>query len=168
MVNGERHGAAGRPFAVHHSLLLRLGWLFPLTYAAHVLEEWRGGDGFPAWFSRLTGAGLTEARFLALNEAALVGMAVGVALAYAVRELRWLLVSFAAAVTINGLAHLTATLATRTYSPGVVTGTLVWLPLGATVLAAGRRALSRRAFAAGLVVGVVLHAAVLVLAFAGR
>ena len=139
-----------------------------MTYAAHVLEEWRGGEGFPAWFSRVMGARLTEERFLGLNKSALVGMVIGVALAYAFRELRWLFVSFATAVTINGLAHIVASIVTRSYSPGLFTGTLIWLPLGVSVIAAGRKAMSRRAFVAGLVVGAAIHTAVTLFALAGR
>jgi len=40
-------------------------WLFPLTYVAHVAEEWWGG--FPAWASRLFGARLTDGAFWSIN-----------------------------------------------------------------------------------------------------
>ena len=146
---------------------VRLGWLFPATYAAHILEEWRGGEGFPAWWSRLMGAELSVERFLALNLYALAGMTLGVALAAFFRQMRWLLVGFGAVVLINATAHLAASAATRSYSPGVVSGALLWLPLGAWTLAAGRRGLSRRDFGVGLAVGLLMHAAVTLLAVFG-
>lgn len=155
------------PITCHSPRLLRLGWLLPATYTLHILEEWRGGEGFPAWFSRTMGARLTVESFLSLNRAGLAGMLIGVGLAYAFRKLRWLLVSFATVVTINGLAHVTASVATRTYSPGLFTGAFLWLPLGTLVLDAGRRALSRRVFIAGVAVGVLMHAVVTLLAFTG-
>ena len=145
--------------------LLRLGWLLPATYAAHVFEEWRGG--FPAWWSRLTGVDLSVERFLVLNEIALALMTVGVVLACTVRRLRWLLVAFGAAVLLNAASHLAACAATRSYSPGTITGALLWLPLGWLTLRAGHAELSRRRFAVGLAVGVAMHAAVALLALLG-
>ena len=136
-----------------------------MTYAAHVFEEWRGG--FPAWWSRLTGVGLSVERFLGLNEIALALMALGVVLAYAARPMRWLFVAFGAAVLINAGSHIIACAATRSYSPGALTGTLLWLPLGWLIMRAGRAGLSRRSFAAGVAVGVAMHAVVALLALLG-
>jgi hypothetical protein len=146
---------------------VRLGWLFPATYAVHILEEWRGGEGFPAWFSRVIGVELSVERFLALNAFALAGMTLGVALAVLFRRMHWLVVGFGAVVVLNGLAHVAASVVTRSYSPGVVSGALLWLPLGAWTLAAGRRSLSRWDFGAGVVVGLAMHAVVTLLAAFG-
>src|ERR671912_2575885 len=110
---------------------VRWGWLLPATYSVHILEEWRGGEGFPAWFSRMMGAELSVERFLALNTYALVGMTLGVVSAVLFRQMRWLLVGFGAVVFVNALAHVGASALTRSYSPGLVSGTLLWLPLGA-------------------------------------
>ena len=142
----------------HKRLLLRLGWLFPVTYLIHILEEWFGG--FVAWFARVLGAGLTEGAFLSLNAAALVGMTVGVALAYSFGRMRWLFVSFGTVTLINAAAHVAASIATVSYSPGVLSGALLWLPLGFVTVRAGRGALKRRSFVAGIIVGVLMHAAV--------
>lgn len=146
----------------HKHLLLRLGWLFPVTYLIHILEEWFGG--FVAWYARTVGAGLGEGAFLSLNVAALAGMTLGVVLAYKFGALRWLIVSFGAVTALNGAAHVAASLATLSYSPGVVSGALVWLPLGFVTVRAGRGALKRRSFVAGLVVGALMHAVVTLLA----
>ena len=146
-------------------LLLGLGWLFPATYVAHILEEWFGG--FVAWFARVTGEGLTEGTFLRLNFAALAGMTLGVWLARRFGRMRWLLVGFGAVTAVNGAAHVAASLATRSYSPGVVSGALLWLPLGFVAIRAGRASLTRRSFVAGLVVGALMHAAVTLLAVFG-
>lgn len=151
--------------AAHKLLLLRLGWLFPVTYLVHILEEWVGG--FPAWFARVLGVGLTEGTFLWLNAAALAGMTLGVALAYKFGALRWLFVSFGTVTLVNAAAHVAASLATLSYSPGVLSGTLLWLPLGFVTVRAGRGALKRRPFVAGLVVGALMHAAVTLLAVFG-
>lgn len=146
---------------------VKWGWRFPATYAVHIVEEWRGGEGFPAWFSRVTGAELSVERFLALNFWALAGMTVGVALAALFRQMRWLVVGFGAVVLLNGVAHLAASAVTRSYSPGAISGALLWLPLGAWTLTAGRENLSRRDFGVGVGVGLLMHAAVTLLAVFG-
>ena len=157
-------GKKRKPFAYpapdtrHPSPLLRLGWLLPVTYAAHIYEEWRGG--FPAWWSRLTGARMSPEMFLGINKAAFVAMTVAVVVAYLIREMRWLFVAFGTVVLINAAAHLVASAVTFSYSPGAATGALLWLPLGALVLRAGWRGLTRRSFTAGALVGVALHACV--------
>lgn len=145
----------------HKRLLLRLGWLFPVTYLVHIVEEWFGG--FVAWYAREFGGGLSESAFIVANAAALAGMTLGVALAYKFGAMRWLLVSFGAATFVNGVAHLAAGLATLSYSPGVVSGALLWLPLGFVAVRAGRGGLTRRSFVAGLIVGVLMHAAVILI-----
>lgn len=171
-VRGQESGVGGaRPrtpeSGVRAADFRRWAWLLPASYAAHVVEEWRGGEGFPAWFSRVTGAELSVEKFLALNVAALAGMTLGVALVARYRKLRWLLVGFAAVELLNALAHVAASAATRSYSPGLVSGALLWLPLGAWTLAAGRKNLSRRDFGVGLAVGLAMHAAVTLLSFFG-
>ena len=146
---------------------VRWAWLFPATYGVHIFEEWRGGEGFPAWWSRLTGVELSVERFLTLNAYALAGMTLGVVLAAHFRQMRWLVVGFGAVVCVNAVAHLAASAATLTYSPGAVSGALLWLPLGAWTLARARRGLSHRDFGVGLAVGLLMHAAVTLLAVFG-
>jgi hypothetical protein len=133
-------------------------WLLPLTYLAHVAEEFWGG--FPAWMSSLSGAELTPARFLALNAVAWGVMAGGVALTVFTRSFRWLVIAFSTAICVNGAAHLLASLGTRTYSPGVITGTLLWLPLGVYALRSARIRVERHVLVGGIAAGVLFHAAV--------
>jgi len=148
--------------AAHKQLLLRLGPLFPVTYLVHILEEWLGG--FVAWYARAFGGGVSESAFLVANAAALAGMTLGVALAYKFGAMRWLFVSFGVATFVNGVAHVAASLATLAYSPGVVSGALIWLPLGFVTVRAGRVGLTRRSFIAGIIVGALMHAVVILLA----
>lgn len=147
----------------HDDALTRAGWLYPLTYAAHVGEEYWGD--FPAWWSRVVGVRMTAGDFLAWNGMALLLMVGSVLWLWRDRRLRWLPLSFGTAFLANTLTHLAASLLTASYSPGLVTGLLLWLPLGAWTLARGRAELSRRSFRAGLLVGLGLHACVTLVAF---
>jgi Protein of unknown function with HXXEE motif len=141
------------------------GWLFPATYALHILEEWRGGEGFPAWFARITGVELAAGEFLLWNVAALLLMSASIVLTIRFKTFGWLLLAYGTAFLLNALSHLCASLYTISYSPGLVSSLLLWLPLGALALLRFRPTLSRRARRAGLLIGFLIHAVVLTLTF---
>lgn len=134
-------------------------WWFPATYALHAAEEYCTGETFPVWISRLAAVQFTPTAFLWLNGIAMAAMLVAAWLA-AARGVRWLTTTLATVVAINGTAHLVGSLATMTWSPGVVTGTLLWLPLGVATLVQRHRELSARSFVGGVVLGLAAHAIV--------
>ena len=139
--------------------------LFPATYLVHIAEEYWGGEGFYRWIARIGGSGLTAERFLALNALAWAVMFVVCAAAVLLPNLRWPGVAFGTVVLLNGAAHVVASFATVTYSPGVVSGALLWIPLGAITLydSYGRAKLTH--FVMAVAVGLALHAIVSVVVF---
>lgn len=139
-------------------------WLFPLTYVLHLGEEYWGGEGFPAWLSRLADVSFTKQEFVTLNSFALVLMTIGATLIYR-HTWRWLLVALAGVVLINSALHLVSSVLTWTYSPGLVTGVLLWLPLGLATLIRQWPLASRRSFKLGLTLAFGLHVIVSWLAF---
>lgn len=142
-------------------------WGFPLTYLVHIAEEYWLGEGFPAWISRVAGANLTLSRFLDLNVFAWILMTVCIGLALSVPALGWLVTGFGAVVSINALAHLVGSVVTRSYSPGLISGVLLWLPLGVFTLNRSWKITRRRTFWIGVLVGVILHGIITLLAFRG-
>ena len=138
-------------------------WLFPASYLVHILEEYWGG--FPAWIARFWGVESSSSNFLSWNGGALVMMTVGVMLVLKTKSYRWLLVSFGTVVLINGLVHAIASVVTMSYSPGLVSGLLLFVPLGAITLLRAREKVNRRTFRAGIIVGVLMHMVVVLLAF---
>jgi len=144
------------------------GWLYPATYAIHILEELWGGEGFTAWLARVAGVELSAGQFFNWNALALLLMASGVWLALRYRHLRWLLLAYGVAFLLNALSHLAASLYTLSYSPGLLSGLLLWLPLGALALLRFRQTLSRRGRRAGLLVGLSMHCVVLLLTLLGE
>lgn len=149
------------------SLARRLSWLFPVTYLIHLGEELWAGGGFPRWLSRVAGVELSVTQFLLLNSLALSLLILGSALAAVRGDCRWILVSLATVCGLNGIFHLLAGFVTATYSPGVVSGIILWLPLGAVTLRGMSKRLKRRSFRAGVAIGVVTHAAVTALTALG-
>jgi hypothetical protein len=138
-------------------------WLFPISYLIHIAEEYWGG--FPTWIARFWGVESPLSNFLSWNVGALIMMALGVAVALRTKSYRWLVVSFGTVVLINGLVHAGASVVTRSYSPGVISGLLLFIPLGAITLLRARSTVNRRSLRAGVIIGVLMHAVVVLLAF---
>jgi len=141
----------------------RWAWLFPLTFLCHILEEYYGG--FHHWIARVIGAELSPLQFLNLNAMFWIVMTVGITAAMLVPLCRWLAAIFAVTVTLNATLHLIGSVVTMTYSPGAVTGTILWLPLGTYTLFLAYKHFTRVQFAAFIIVGIILHLMVLMLAF---
>ena len=137
-------------------------WLFPLTYLAHIAEEYWGG--FYRWIAHITGAEMSAKAFLNLNAIFLLVMTVSIVLVVWSRSLDWLIVALGTIVLINGSAHTLGSVITRSYSPGVVSGLCLWIPLGGWTLRRARRCLTRTEFYAGMFAGAAIHGLVFVLA----
>ena len=137
----------------------------PIAFLAHICEEWFGGPGFPAWTQSTLGAGVSPARFVLMSGGGLLVMTLSIIAALHDHRRAWLAVTFATMITVNGLLHAIATAAYSTYSPGTVTGLLVFVPLGGLTLWSMSRCLPRHQFVLAALGGVALHALVLFIAF---
>ena len=143
-----------------------LVWLFPPAYLAHLAEETWGGPGFPAWFAYVVGRPLPMPAFIGINVIGLLLMVWSTVLAVRREQHGWMAVAIATVVTINGLLHLAASGVTRTYSPGLITGVVLYLPLGQLLLIRALHQLDRARFTIGIATGVVVHTAVVLVAVA--
>ena len=142
----------------------RWTWLFPATYLLHIAEEDWGG--FPAWLSAAAGASLSRQDFLIINAIAFAVMTTIVIAAQ--RGLgAWTIAALGTVVSINAALHIGGSVLTGSYSPGVVTATLLWLPLGLYTLRRLRHDLDTGELAAGILTGVLLHVLVSAAALAG-
>ena len=135
--------------------MVQLGLLLLVTYALHVVEEY--AFGFPAWAEAHTGLAFTREVFLRLNATFFGVMTAGVVAGMLFPSAQWLVVPLGTAVLINGTAHLVASLITRSYSPGLVTGTLLWIPLGLRIIRAARHHWPSGRVRAGILLGAGLH-----------
>jgi uncharacterized protein with HXXEE motif len=142
-------------------------WLLPASYLAHIGEELFAGEGFPAWATRLGLLRIDERQFLVLNGVCWLLMTGAVLAIRKAPILRWLLVTLGTVVLINGLAHAAATVITRSYSPGLVTGLAFWTPLGAACIWTSRRALPAVALRGAIFLGVIIHGVVTLIARGG-
>jgi hypothetical protein len=108
--------------------------LLPLATALHVLEEW---PRFPRWARRFASPAYTDREYVITHLITLLGStAVGVLLWTLL--LPWLVAVFflfwiGPGIFWNGLFHVGATVLSRSYCAGAVTGTLLYVPLSATL-----------------------------------
>lgn len=140
--------------------------LLPLAYCAHLAEEWWGGPGFFAWAHAVLGAVVSPDRFILINAVAFSLFAVGTVQAIRDRRYAWFVVALSALMFLNGALHLLATVGFATYSPGTVTGTLLYLPLGGLLLRHMSRTLPGKVYAVAVLAGIGAHGLVAIAAFA--
>ena len=140
--------------------------LLPLSNLLHLFEEWFGGEGFAAWTERAVGQPVSTTRFLILNGVVWPLVAVLTLAAIKKPSISWFLTTFGTIVVINALLHGLGTLASASYSPGLVTGLLLYLPLGSLAIRHGQQELPAGAFARAVFLGVAAHIVVALIAFA--
>ena len=142
----------------------RIVALLPLAYMVHLVEEWVGG--FSAWTATVLGREVSPERFIIINTVALSLVCIGVAAALRSPRFSWFSVLFAALIVLNGVLHCLATVSFGAYSPGTLTGLLIYLPLGSFVLYASASNMPRGVYDIAMLSGFLIHGLVALVAFA--
>jgi ketopantoate reductase len=140
-------------------------WLFPASYAIHIAEEALAGERFYRWIGRVAGREIGPGVFLGGNLVYETAMIMAVRRALAREDAAWIVPMLWTITAINGLGHVAGSVATRSYSPGLVSGAGVWAPLGAISVARGRRVLPRALWRRGVAAGALTYAGVALLAW---
>ncbi|MDP1961383.1 MAG: HXXEE domain-containing protein [Reyranella sp.] len=108
----------------------RFLWAMPTAYALHICEEY--GTGFPAWMNQHMHASMTNAAFLmnnALFMAVLLSLSTWASLGTS-RLSAFLFLGWASGNLFwNFIFHLATTLIADSYSPGLVTASLLYYPV---------------------------------------
>jgi hypothetical protein len=139
-------------------------WLFVAAYAIHMAEEWLGG--FPGWVRLVVGSPLPRVAYVIINGVAFVLLVVGLRAAMKSEKYGWVSVAVAVVALVNTAAHAAGAMMTRTYSPGLSSAVVLYIPLGALVMIRAGDQAPPRQFARGIVAGLAIHAVVFVVAFA--
>ena len=114
--------------------LRKLVLVAPVLFILHVVEE---APGFVAWFNGLVPRGITQNLFLAVNAAALtITILIALLVAASPDPASGLVLAawVGFLMLANGMLHIVGTIAHARYCPGVVTGTLLYLPYGVLLL----------------------------------
>jgi hypothetical protein len=139
--------------------LRRLIWIMPAAFALHIVEEYRGG--FPAWVTHVLCGSFNNFAFAFNN---VVFLAIMVALTVWVgrsgsRLGVFLLIAWASGnIFWDGLFHVLTTAQFDRYSPGLITSSVLYLPISLAIGTATLRskALSVKAFVGALSLGLWL------------
>ena len=131
----------------------------PAAFTLHIVEEYRGG--FPDWVTNVVGGSFNNLAF-AFNNAAFLAIMVGLAAWASKSDSR--LAAFLLIVWSSGnifwdaLFHVLTTAWFNRYSPGLITSSVLYLPISVVIGTATlrSRALSAKAFLGALVSGLGL------------
>ena len=105
----------------------------PASYLVHIVEEYWCGERFFIWLNHFVGARMTAKSFLLLNGIFFFIMITACAIALYRGDERIPMV-LASIILSNALLHLIGSIATNSYSPGLVSALLLWMPLSLTWL----------------------------------
>ena len=110
-------------------------WLCPIAFTLHVLEE---HPRFTLWAQRYINPNFTRQHYLKVHLSGIVGFAISAFLLWLFPTQSLVFLFFAFMLTpaffCNVFFHAGATLAYRSYSPGLITAIVIYLPLYALLL----------------------------------
>jgi hypothetical protein len=108
-----------------------LAWSLLAVASLHIIEEFFWPGGFPDWYKRYrpqVASSMTTRFFVVMNAVLLVACALAGIYGMTRRGIGlWL--TLAALLAANAWFHLLGTFATREYSPGLITGLALYVPL---------------------------------------
>ena len=110
-----------------------IAWFLPAAYLLHLIEEYFGGEGFYSWFSSLLNVDLSSLDFIVINSFGFTITLIIVILYNLNKVSNFLIAALGSLFFINGIIHLLASIFTASYSPGIITGIIIYLPLGVLV-----------------------------------
>lgn len=134
----------------------RIVLLLPIALLLHQLEEWFGG--FVPWAGEVVGLGITAEQFLTVNVIGLLVITGGILAAAYSPGAAWVAVAIASLMGLNAVVHALLTLGYGVYSPGAVTGLVLYIPLSVGVVRALAGQLTGPVLVGSVVFGVLLHA----------
>ena len=110
-----------------------IAWFLPIAYLIHIFDEYFSSEGFPMWFSGIFKTSLSSNDFIIINSVGISATLIIVILYNFNRVNSFLIATLGTLFFINGLIHLFASVTTLEYSPGTLTGIVIYLPLGYVV-----------------------------------
>lgn len=132
-------------------------WLFPVTYLLHVVEEIKG-------VGAVHGINVSLSGFFILSAAAWLLMTCGVVLAQRFGFPQFMQVVLGTTVLLNGLSHIFSSVINRGYDAGVISGTVIFIPLGLATLISLRNSMRMKRYIIGVILGMVIQSIALIIA----
>ena len=143
----------------------KVALLLPVAYLLHLTEEWFGG--FTEWMKAALGNEVDPDRFITINTVFFLIICSGLLIGYRNKHFSCLCVCVAVLFLLNGILHLIAPFGIGLYSPGLITGIFVYIPLCVWILLKMSVKLSAGIFISSVFLGILMHGIVAVIAFGG-
>jgi Protein of unknown function with HXXEE motif len=140
-------------------------WLIPPAYLLHLLDEYFLGVGLPDWLSDLFKTNLSKSDFIIINSIGLTATFVIVILNSLNKVNEFLIVALGSLFFLNGLIHLLASVLTVTYSPGTISGVILYIPLGVLIFRKILPLLPEQQRPLSIVTGIIAHVIISLIAF---
>jgi hypothetical protein len=138
-------------------------WPFVPAYAIHVAEEWFAG--FTTWVAQISGRPMPDAAFLIINAVAMLLLVIAIRAAARNESNGWIAVTIATIFLINTVSHAAGSLLTRSYSPGLISAVVLYVPLGSLTLIRAIDQSPRGTMSKGVAAATTIHGLVFVAAF---
>lgn len=110
-------------------LLLFLG-----VYLLHLFEEFLAGVRLSRGLSQMCGVNMTARQFIVAAIIAVAFLTTGIYLTLLFHFPQWSLAGLATVMLINGFSHTITSARRWEYTPGLITGILIFIPLGFIML----------------------------------
>jgi hypothetical protein len=143
-------------------------WLFPITYLVHVAEEYCAGIALAPSSNKIRGANLTATQFLMLHGIASLLLLAGFILAGRFKLRHWMLICLGTIVLVNGIFHAIGGLRIGGYNPGLISGALIWIPLGLLTLVKLKKRMRPDRYWLAFAIGIGINVVILLLGRGGR
>ena len=91
------------------------------------MEEYFGE--FPQWYSNVLNVQLSKQDFIVINSIGLFVITIA-SFSYYFNKSNFILVALGTLIFVNGWVHVLASLFTLAYSPGAISGLILFIPLG--------------------------------------
>ena len=140
-------------------------WLISPAYFIHLLDEYFLGVGLPDWLSNVFNANLSRSDFIIINSIGLASTLVIVILNSLGKVKDFFIVVLGSLFFLNGLIHLSASVLTATYSPGTVSGVILYIPLGVLIFKKILPLLPEEQRPMSIVTGIIVHIIISFIAF---
>ncbi len=129
-------------------------WLFVVVYGLHLFDEGLVAGSLPQW-STEHGYHFTTQHWLIVSSISFCLFSASVWMVARRTWPPWVLVALAVHITLHALAHLGATVWALSFSPGLLSGLTLALPLAVWTFRWAEHALSRKVLVRAAILGVV-------------
>lgn len=141
-----------------------IAWLLSVAYLIHLSDECFSGMGFHNWFSKIFDVNLSLNDFIIINSSGFLATVIIAILYHFGKINNFIITALCFLFFINGIIHLASSIMTSTYSPGIISGTVIYMPIGFLVFKNIFPLLPEKQRVPAIAAGIIIQVAVALIA----